>query len=121
MCARRDSARFKIKSRAKVPRAEPLGEASATCAAERSEAIKESAPFDFAQGRLRRGIDAERFSYPPSKALFYHSPRASRRIPALFRPSFTLRSNPATAGSSTRLTFCACKKRTGILRDERVE
>src|SRR5713226_4268282 len=40
---------------------------------------------------------------PPSKALFCHSPRASRRIPALFRPSFTLRSNPATTVSSTRL------------------
>ena len=43
-----------------------------------------------------------------------------KRIPARFRPSFTLRSNPATAGSSTRLTR-AWRKRTGILLDERVE
>jgi hypothetical protein len=49
-------------------------------------------------------INAKLFSYPPSKALFCHSTRASRRMPRLLRSSCTLRSNPATAGQATRLT-----------------
>ncbi len=52
----------------------------------------------------KRGINAEQFSYAPSKALFCHSTRASRRIPVLFRLSFTRHSNPATSASSTLLT-----------------
>ncbi len=51
----------------------------------------------------KRGINAEQFSYAPSKALFCHSTRASRRIPVLFRLSFTRHSNPATSASSTLL------------------
>ncbi len=35
--------------------------------------LSEGCPFDFAQGRHRRGINAGRFSYSPSKALFCHS------------------------------------------------
>src|SRR6266852_1715946 len=52
-----------------------------------------------------------------------HSTRASRRIPALFRPCFTLRSSPATAGSSTRLAQSSVDRRKGIrlLREARVE
>src|SRR5712692_6790794 len=52
-----------------------------------------------------------------------HSTRASRRMTALFRPCFTLRSSPATAGSSTRLAQSSVDRRkgSGILREARVE
>src|SRR5713226_9520370 len=60
---------------------------------------------------------------PPSKALFCHSPRASRRIPALFFRAQSIAFNrvdePAVAGFERRVKHG--RKRGGILREARVE
>src|SRR5260370_12477933 len=52
-----------------------------------------------------------------------HSTRASRRIPALFRPPFHGSLKSRHCGSATRLnaSFRAWKKRIGILREARAQ